>query len=298
MKIEILGTESLGVRGMACLIETKGRTIVIDPGVALGYRRHGLLPHPVQVAVGEEVRRRIVAALAGATDVVVSHFHGDHIPLADANPFQLSLDLVAPHLKRARLWLHRSEGLPRKMQQRRLDIEAVAGHPIQAANGKGDGLLCFSEPVPHGRPGSALGTVMMTRISSGTSVFVHASDIQLLNDEAVRTILEWQPDVVLVAGPPLYRELGEEDIQRAWENALRLARGVTTLILDHHVLRSLDGEAFLESLPKATAHRVLCAADFMGRPRLLLEARRTELYREASVPSDGHQIYAARSERT
>jgi hypothetical protein len=46
----MLGTESLGVRGLSCVIETRERKVVIDPGVALGYRRHALLPHPVQVA--------------------------------------------------------------------------------------------------------------------------------------------------------------------------------------------------------------------------------------------------------
>jgi predicted metallo-beta-lactamase superfamily hydrolase len=54
MQIEILGTESLGVRGLCCAVRTKGRKVVIDPGVALGFRRHGLLPHPVQVAASED----------------------------------------------------------------------------------------------------------------------------------------------------------------------------------------------------------------------------------------------------
>ena len=61
MHIEILGSESLGVRGLSCVVEVQNRRIVIDPGLALGYRRHGLLPHPAQVAVGERVRRAIVA---------------------------------------------------------------------------------------------------------------------------------------------------------------------------------------------------------------------------------------------
>lgn len=58
--IEIIGTESLGVRGLSCLVTTGVRRIVIDPGVALGYLRHGLLPHPCQVAEGERVRQRII----------------------------------------------------------------------------------------------------------------------------------------------------------------------------------------------------------------------------------------------
>ena len=96
MQIEILGTESQGVRGLSCEVKVKDRRIVIDPGLALGYQRCGLLPHPAQVAVGEQVRRKIVKALKDATDVVLSHFHGDHVPLLDANPYQLNAQKVAP----------------------------------------------------------------------------------------------------------------------------------------------------------------------------------------------------------
>ena len=44
MRIEIPGAESLGVRGLPCRVEVEDRRIVIDPGLALGYQRHGLLP--------------------------------------------------------------------------------------------------------------------------------------------------------------------------------------------------------------------------------------------------------------
>lgn len=88
MRIEILATESLGVRGLCCVVEVAGRSILIDPGMAMGYIRHGLMPHPVQVAAGERIREGIVAAARAATDVVISHFPGDHVPVvdADANP--------------------------------------------------------------------------------------------------------------------------------------------------------------------------------------------------------------------
>ncbi|MBU0703717.1 MAG: hypothetical protein KKC18_07605 [Chloroflexi bacterium] len=52
MHIEIIGTESLGVREL-CVVEIRDRKIVIDPGPALGYERDGLFPHLAQVAVGE-----------------------------------------------------------------------------------------------------------------------------------------------------------------------------------------------------------------------------------------------------
>ena len=67
MNLTILGTESLGVRGLSCEVQVKDRKVLIDPGVALGYRRHGLLPHPAQVAVGEQVRWKIVTCSPTAT---------------------------------------------------------------------------------------------------------------------------------------------------------------------------------------------------------------------------------------
>ena len=74
MKIEILGTESLGVRGLCCFVETKNRKILIDPGIALGYIRHRLLPHPFQIAIDEKIQKKIIEKWIGATDIIISHF--------------------------------------------------------------------------------------------------------------------------------------------------------------------------------------------------------------------------------
>ncbi|MGC9395911.1 MAG: hypothetical protein ACP5J4_13785 [Anaerolineae bacterium] len=78
----------------------------------------------------------------------------------------------------------------------------------------------------------------------------------------------------------------------AWENALRLARQVDTLILDHHLLRSEEGLPWLDRLSSEAGHRVICAADFLERPRRLLEARREQLYEEMPVAKGWHEAYA------
>jgi len=293
VRVEILGAESLGVRGLSCAVEVKGRKIVIDPGLALGYRRYGLLPHPVQVAVGEQVRRKIVAALKDATDAVMSHFHGDHIPLPDANPYQLKAQQVAPLCRAIRVWTKGPEGLSPNMARRRESLSKALDRDLPIAEGHRDGPMAFSPPVLHGGPHSNLGTVVMTRIEGKDDVFAHASDIQLLGEEAVSLILAWRPDIVLVGGPPLYLPwLSLEQRKRAWENALRLARGVETLILDHHLLRSEKGLSWLDRLSSETGRRVICGADFMGCPRRLLEARRRQLYKEMPVPEGWHEAYA------
>jgi predicted metallo-beta-lactamase superfamily hydrolase len=293
MHIDILGTESLGVRGLCCVVETQNRRILVDPGLALGYQRHGLLPHPAQVAVGEQVRRRIVAALEDATDVVISHFHGDHVPLPDANPYQLQAQWVAPLCRKNRLWAKGVEGLSPSMVHRRAALGETLGREIPNAEGQANGVLMFSPPMPHGTPNTHLGTVMMTRIEGEDAVFVHASDIQLLDEGAVSLILDWLPDIALVGGPPLYlSSLSLEERALAWANARRLACHVELLILDHHLLRCEEGLAWLERLSSETGRQVLCAADFMGRRRCLLEARRVQLYKEMPVPDGWHEAYA------
>ena len=293
MHIEILGVESLGVRGLCCVVEIEDRKIVIDPGLALGYQRDGLLPHPAQVAVGEQVRRRIVAALEDATDVVMSHFHGDHVPLPDANPYQLQAQRVAPLCRTTRLWAKGTEGLSPRMVHRRAVLAEALGREIPNAEGQKDGPLAFSRCVPHGKPSTHLGTVMMTRIEGEDAVFVHASDIQLLDDRAVSLLLDWRPDIALVGGPPLYlSRLLLEQRAMAWENAKRLARHVDTLILDHHLLRCEEGLSWLDRLSSEIGQQVVCAADFVGQSRCLFEARRAQLYEEMPVPDGWHEAYA------
>jgi predicted metallo-beta-lactamase superfamily hydrolase len=291
--IEIIGTESLGVRGLSCFVKAGGRRIVIDPGVALGYIRHRLLPHPLQVAEGERVRRRIIEALTEATDVVFSHFHGDHVPLREANPYQLAIRDLPQAFQKICCWGKSMDGLGEKMKRRAQDLKELLGENFHVAEGLSDGPLSFSSEVPHGTRGSRLGTVMLTRVDLGHKVFLHASDIQLLDAATVDVIIAWQPDIVFAAGPPLYIETLPDALRSiAWHNALRLATAVDVLILDHHLMRDQQGPAWLEALSAEAGKQVYCAADYMGRKRLLLEAGRTALYATMPVPAHWHEAYA------
>jgi predicted metallo-beta-lactamase superfamily hydrolase len=134
---------------------------------------------------------------------------------------------------------------------------------------------------------------MMTRIESGVQTFVHASDIQLLDDATVDAVIDWGPTIVLAAGPPLYLgRLRKIERERAWRNALRLTEHVKVVILDHHLMRDSSGAAWLNALSETTGKRVYCAADFMGRPRRMLESQRAQLYADMPVPADWHERYA------
>ncbi len=293
MHIEIIGTESLGVRGLSCKIETKERKILIDPGIALGYNRYGLLPHPFQVALGKVIRKRIISALRWATDVVFSHYHGDHIPLVDANPYQLKAGQIANLQQDIRFWAKGLAGLSRSMKVRAHSLCVVLKKGLPNAEGISDGPMAFSGAVPHGQANNRFGQVMMTKIEDGGQVFVHASDIQLLDRKAILKILQWHPDIVLASGPPLYLpQLSNRNRDIAWKNAVSLSQTVDTLILDHHMIRCKEGIKWLNRLSCETGKRVVCAADFMKKPRLLLEAWRKQLYKDMPVPRNWHRDYA------
>ena len=293
MDIEIIGAESLGVRGLCCFVETGDRKVLIDPGVALGYMRFGLLPHPVQVAVDERIQKRIIERWSQATDIVISHFHGDHTPLVNANPYQLALKKIIGINKGVRILTKdlskfsaiekkRVESFPLSLRRRLISVEE-----------KREGPMTFSKAVPHGEAKETLETVMMTKLEGGRDIFVHASDIQLFNEKSVSQILSWAPNIVLVGGPPLYlSKFSKNQIKKAWINARKLACKINILILDHHLLRSFEGVKWLKRLSLETGKKIICAADFMKKPKLLLEAKRKQLYKDIPVPESWHENYA------
>ena len=292
MDIEILGTESIGVRGLSCVVKTGDRNIVFDPGLALGYHRRGFLPHPIQVAAGECVREKIISALHGATDVVITHFHGDHMPLTDANPYQLKAARVAYLLRPVRLWTKGADHESNRIRRRIESFCDIVRRDLPNAEGQKSGPLSFSMPMPHGERDNGLGTVMMTRVETDSGVFVHASDIQLMDDEPIQQILTWAPTVVLLSGPSVYRRLSPLQQKQVWRRATALAREVNTCIIDHHLPRCDEGISWLERLSAEPGGNVLCAADFMKQPRRLLEAQRVELYGKVPVAAGWHEAYS------
>ncbi|MBN2301754.1 MAG: MBL fold metallo-hydrolase, partial [Lentisphaerae bacterium] len=293
MVIEILGAESLGVRGLCCLVTTGDRRILIDPGVALGYRRGGLPPHPIQIAAGEDVRKAIVNRLAHVTDVVISHFHGDHMPLTDANPYQLAMDSVKDLLRKPQLWMKQKDGDASLISNRRDLFLAALERSASPCNGQTHGLLSFSELMPHGLEHNPMGTVIMTRIQEGNEVFVHASDIQLLSEAPIAQIIKWSPTILFASGPAVYRGLPRDELQKAHDRAMELARNINVCILDHHLLRCSEGVQWLNDLQAETDGRIMCAADFMKKRRRFLESERAELYKQFPVPDEWHKQYAS-----
>lgn len=297
--VTIIGTESLGVRGLCCSLETADRKIVIDPGIALGYRRKGLLPHPVQIAVGSIIRERILSEVTRATHVIFSHYHGDHVPLESPNPFQLSLPDNLKAFRFAKIFAKQPCRENGKRKARADHLEYYLGSDIFVEPGFDDGTISFPCILPHGEDASPLGDVMLTRVRMGQDVFLHASDIQLLSTRSVRTILEISPDILLVSGPPLYLgRLDPEMLRTAWKNATLLAENIRDVIIDHHLFRSEEGSVWLEKLNENARGKVWSGAGYMGLHPHLLESRRSVLYRDIPVPENWHSAFFRGIERT
>ena len=290
MRLRIIGSESMGVRGLSCFIEVGNHSVLIDPGVALGFTRCALHPHPIQAAFSELSKVLLTFYWLKATDIVVTHLHGDHIPLHNANPFQFSLSIVGELNNQALLWIKSIDNsiAYEKIRFEKL-CECFRGRVVCVNEGStsSDELIEFSGPYPHGL--SRRTRVMAVKVGYSSSSVVHLSDTQLLIDEVIKKVRLWRPKVVITDGPPLYRlhgALRARVAEKALVNVAKLASYADYVIIDHHVCRSVDGVRWLDFLRARIGGRVMCAADYMGRPRLLLEAWRRILYEVMPVRND------------
>ena len=91
---------------------------------------------------------RIPAGLKSATDLVMSHFHGDPIPLPNAYPYQLSAQRVTPLCQTTRLW---AKGPSHNMVLRREAVSKVLGREPPNGEGQRDGPSGGDVPAEVGR---------------------------------------------------------------------------------------------------------------------------------------------------
>ena len=284
MKIEILGTESLGVRSLSCYVETGETRVLIDPGVSLAPWRYGMRPHKRELAASKRTREKILARAAQSDLLVISHYHFDHCTPAVSRRLEWSDEGRAAQLYRGKLIYAKSAESSINPSQRRraYHLWKRPDCRLVAADGARWKNVTFSAPLPHGEGNSPRGWVIATLIEEGDERFVHASDIQCLYEPAIEAVLALRPTILLVSGPPLYlEELDPALAQAGIKNLQTLVRECPLVIADHHLLRSEEGLKQIERLHQEAAkvqHRVLCAAEFAGRAPLLLEAQRRELH--------------------
>jgi predicted metallo-beta-lactamase superfamily hydrolase len=129
-------------------------------------------------------------------------------------------------------------------------------------------------------------------VTADDETFLYTSDVQGPRlDAHLPFILKQNPDVLYLDGPTTYMRAdpGEEEplettlqrMKRCIENT-----SVSTLIVDHHLLRDISWEERIEPifiLAQECGTVVRTAAQYRGEGNDLLEARRNELYRSDPV---------------
>ncbi len=281
MKIIPIASDSMGTRSMATFVETKDCKILIDPGVALGPRRYGLPPHPLEIEKLEEDWTNIVKYSEKAQAMIVTHYHYDHHNPDYPEIYAEKLVYLKhptnkinySQKKRAKYFLDRLSEL------RSAKIEYCDGREFILGSTK----IKFSLPVCHGT-NPRLGYVVEVSIYDGKERFVFTSDVEGPSlPEQVGFILKENPDVVYLDGPMTYMlgyRYSEKSLEISIKNLIKIFKEtkIKRLIIDHHFLRDLKWRERIKEVFEIAKNKIFTAAEYAGKENLMLEARRKELY--------------------
>lgn len=280
MKILPIAFDSLGVRSMATYVETPDVRIFIDPGVSVSPDRYSLPPHRVELDRHREMWEAITRWVDMSDIVVVTHYHFDH-----HNPDHPEIyEGKDVFLKHPREFLNQSQKERAASFLSRIEQYAKS---INIADGKtfdfGKARVVFSEPVLHGLT-AKLGYVIQVMVEADQR-FLFTSDVQgPLNSEALDFVIDVNPDIFIVDGPPTYllgSHCKKADIELSIENLKKIigSTRLTTMIIDHHLLRDLNWFDYIKDLGKLRNNVSVCsAAGFLGKEEDQLEARRKDMY--------------------
>jgi len=285
MKVLPVAFDSLGARSMATYVETKDVKIFIDPGVSVSPDRYSLPPHKVEIDRHRKLWDDIKKWVALSDIVIITHYHYDHHNPNEPEIFK-NKDIF---IKNPREFINESQ--KHRASYFLVQIEDY-GRNVITADGMcynfGSTKLTFSKPVFHGLS-NRLGFVLMVMIEE-ESKFIFSSDIQgPLNEEPVNFIVENQPETIFLDGPATYL-LGsyykKSDIDCATNYLKKIINEsrVKNFIIDHHLLRDLNWQNFLNNLRNLNNNStVQSAARFRGEEEDLLEAKRKDFY-EGKIP--------------
>ncbi len=284
MKIQVLAADSMGVRSISTFVEANGVKIHIDPGAALGPKRYGLPPHPIELRKLEDSLKTIRKFAKKSEFIFITHYHYDHYVPDDASMYTGK-----------NLWIkHPKENINASQKSRAKNfLEVLDEKPkvIEFADGRGFEVkgvkVKFSPAVWHGPENSKVGRVVMVSIDDGKQKFVFGSDAQgLLDPKALGWVIKENPDIALIDGPPtifIGWRMGKWILEDSIKNLKELLSKtkVKTVILDHHVVRDIEYKKKMREVfeyAEKLGKKVVNAAEFMGVKPEYLEALRKELY--------------------
>lgn len=274
MEIVPIAFDSMGARGMSCLVTTKENSFLIDPGVNLGPRRHKLPPHPTEVEKKAFLWDRIRKTSMDVNVVILTHYHYDHL-----NPEGYEVFFGK------RVFLKNPDENINYNQRKRahLLLDALGGKTgeVSFADGNqycfGEMTLEFSPAVPHGMD-TKRGYVIQVLFQEGDFRFLFTSDVEGANlDGQFEFIVKHNPSLLLIDGPAItFPKCRTHRVCDILENT-----DVKTVIVDHHIMREPNWKDYMrESMEIAHAKgvRLISSAKYLGEEENLLEARRVELY--------------------
>ena len=294
MNITILGAESLGARALCVFVETSWGNVLIDPGVALSPHRFSKLPHPLEFAASRLTRKKITQAATISDTIVISHYHFDHYTPFIPRLYGFSDENTAQELYNGKRLLVKARSHHINFSQKKRSYHLFKREDLNPIEADGETFdnLTFSRPFFHGEYKSKRGFVTMAMVVDGDERFIYGSDIQCLTDRPTNWIIEQHPSSVILSGPPIYLKVVSDD-QKSFANDQlnRLSEHVSTVVVDHHLTRDESFQDYILSIKKHAAkldHKVLTAAEFSGKPDLLLETRRLELFEKYPIPESWH----------
>jgi len=212
--------------------------------------------------------------------IIVTHYHFDHHN-PDRPEIYKNKDVF---LKHPREFVNQSQKERAANFLSRIEQYAKS---ITIADGKAFGFgnthVRFSEPVLHGLT-PQLGYVIQVLVQEDNR-FLFTSDVQgPLNCGALDFILAANPDIMFIDGPATYL-LGSHhkkaDVDQSIENLKTIIdqTRVTSLVIDHHLLRDLKWFDYVKDMGKLRSGLNVCsAAGFLGKQEDQLEAKRKDMY--------------------
>jgi predicted metallo-beta-lactamase superfamily hydrolase len=293
IQIEPLAAESLGVRSMATRIKTPDTSIVIDPGCSLGQRMR-LDPHPKEYEALFRANQKLIDGCKKAEILTISHYHYDHLkPSFTDYHFILSNSDLAEILYTDKIILAKDfrENINYSQRQRGYFFnkftKKLAKKIVWADNQSfefGNTRIYISKPLPHSELNSKQGFTVSCKVSYEDEEFIHATVQGPIVTETMAYLLSPTPRSIYVGGPPVYLSgfrIPEPTLEMARNNLVELAKNISVLLVDHHLLRTANWREWMNPIYEAANklnHWVGTSADFIKAPIETLEVFRKELY--------------------
>jgi len=283
MEILPIAFDSFSTRSMATLIKTD-LNILIDPSIAIAPERYSLPPHELELKELEERINQIILLGKKADLIIITHYHWDHCPHPDAPHFNVLFNkkILLKDINKKINNSQRNRGLyVLKNLKEKAEIEFSDNKSFEFEKT----YIKISEPVWHGEENTPLGFVNMIYIEYKNNSLLFASDIQgILNEDAFKIIVDLNPNILIMSGPAIYHARWKKKYtETSYNYILKIIENtkVSKIIIDHHLLRSLNYNKYLDKLREESSAfnvSILTAAEYLGIENRLLEARRKELY--------------------